>query len=73
MECNDVVVISSGGGGGHGRAFERDPARVMCDIAEGYVSIEAAERDYGVVLAKDGSLDEEATTARRSASSLRTA
>ncbi len=73
MECNDVVVISSGGGGGHGRAFERDPARVMCDIAEGYVSIDAAERDYGVVLAKDGSLDEEATTARRSASSLRTA
>ncbi len=65
MEQNDVVVISSGGGGGHGRAHDRDPARVMHDIAEGYVSAEVAERDYGVVLAEDGSLDEKATAERR--------
>jgi N-methylhydantoinase B len=71
MECDDVVVISSGGGGGHGRAYERDPERVIRDVAEGYVSIDAAERDYGVVLRKDGSLDDEATGARRSALSSR--
>ena len=71
MECDDVVVISSGGGGGHGRAYERDPVRVIRDVAEGYVSIDAAERDYGVVLRKDGSLDDEATSARRSALSSR--
>jgi N-methylhydantoinase B len=67
MECDDVVVISSGGGGGHGCAYERAPAHVMHDIAEGYVSVEVAKRDYGVVLGKDGSLDEAATNARRAA------
>ncbi|MBV5270961.1 MAG: hydantoinase B/oxoprolinase family protein, partial [Afipia sp.] len=67
MESGDVVVISSGGGGGHGPAYERDPARVLRDVMEGYVSVEAAERDYGVVLQSDGSLDEDATRKRRSA------
>jgi N-methylhydantoinase B len=67
MECDDVVVISSGGGGGHGPAYERAPAHVMNDIAEGYVSVEVAKRDYGVVLGNDGSLDEAATKARRAA------
>lgn len=67
MASDDVVVISSGGGGGHGPAHQRDVARVMRDISEGYVSVEGAERDYGVVLRADGSLDEAATAARRAA------
>jgi N-methylhydantoinase B len=67
MAPDDVVVVSSGGGGGHGPAHQREVARVLRDISEGYVSVEGAERDYGVVLRADGSLDEAATAARRAA------
>jgi N-methylhydantoinase B len=67
MERGDVVVICSGGGGGHGPAFERDPRRVLEDVRQGYVSVEAAARDYGVVLGADGALDAQATNARRAA------
>jgi N-methylhydantoinase B len=65
MERNDVVTIVSGGGGGYGHPWHRDPALVMHDIAEGYVSAETASRVYGVLLKDDGSLDEVATDRRR--------
>src|SRR5919202_1272436 len=38
------------GGGGYGEAFERDPNAVLEDVLNGYVSIEAAARDYAVVI-----------------------
>ena len=38
------------GGGGFGDPLERDPAHVMEDVADDYVSIERAAKDYGVVL-----------------------
>jgi N-methylhydantoinase B len=40
-------------GGGFGDPLERDPARVAADMSEGYVTPEAAEAIYGVVL-RDG-------------------
>ena len=40
----------TGGGGGWGDPTERDPERVREDVLDGYVTKEAAERDYGVVL-----------------------
>ncbi len=36
------------GGGGYFHPFGRDPLRVLDDVVHGYVSLEAAERDYGV-------------------------
>jgi N-methylhydantoinase B len=45
-----------GGGGGWGDPLERDPAKVLDDVLDEYVSVEAARRDYGVVLT--GSLAE---------------
>jgi N-methylhydantoinase B len=36
------------GGGGYEDPFTRDPERVLDDVVYGYVSIDAAERDYGV-------------------------
>lgn len=45
-----------GGGGGWGDPLERDPEKVLEDVLDEYVSVEAAERDYGVVLR--GSLEE---------------
>jgi N-methylhydantoinase B len=63
-----VVIQTSSGGGGWGPALERDPQRVLADVQEGYVSAEAAEREYGVVLAAGGTaVDEAATRAKRAA------
>jgi N-methylhydantoinase B len=40
----------SAGGGGYGDPLERDPARVLEDVKDGYVSLEAARERYGVVI-----------------------
>jgi len=39
-----------GGGGGWGDPLLRDPQSVLDDVLDEYVSVAAAERDYGVVL-----------------------
>ena len=44
----DVLTIQLSGAGGFGPKEERDPAAVREDIADGYVSPEAARRDYGL-------------------------
>lgn len=46
------------GGGGYGSAFERDPARVLEDVVSGYVSLEAAARDYGVAVRYIGAAEQ---------------
>ncbi len=60
LQPGDVLEIRSAGGGGRGDPFLREPWRVAADVRGGYVSPEAAERDYGVVL-RDGAVDEGAT------------
>jgi N-methylhydantoinase B len=74
----EVVHLNPPGGGGFGDPLTRDPERVHRDVVAGYVTPEAAERDYGVVvrytgranalvrLADDYQLDLEATRALRS-------
>jgi N-methylhydantoinase B len=64
LERDDIVLMESSGGGGFGDPLERDPARVAADVAEGYVTLDAAAREYGVVW-RDGAVDEAATRARR--------
>ena len=66
LQRGDVLLMESSGGGGFGDPLERDPAAVAADIAEGYVTPAAAERDYGVVW-RDGAVDAAATAARRAA------
>jgi N-methylhydantoinase B len=46
----DVFTRPSAGGGGFGDPLERDPEAVKEDVADGYVSIERARADYGVVV-----------------------
>jgi N-methylhydantoinase B len=58
------VMMESSGGGGFGDPLERDPARVAADLAEGYVTPAAAERDYGVVW-RGGRVDDAATAVLR--------
>jgi N-methylhydantoinase B len=50
LAAGSVVHMETGGGGGFGNARERDPQRVRADVVDGFVSLEAAARDYGVVL-----------------------
>ncbi len=47
---NDTIRFQLGGGGGFGDAYMRDAALVANDVRAGLVSIEAAARDYGVVI-----------------------
>jgi N-methylhydantoinase B len=59
------VIGQSPGGGGWGNPLDREPERVQWDVVEGLVSRDAAQRDYGVVLKDDLSVDGAATKARR--------
>ena len=68
LQAGDVFRLDTPGGGGYGDPLARDPERVLCDVREGIVSVEAAERDYGVVLTRSGrtwTIDQVATQARR--------
>jgi len=51
-----ITAYQYGGGGGFGDPLLRDPAAVLEDVLDEYVSIQAARERYGVVLT--GSLDE---------------
>ena len=46
----DIFVVRTPGGGGYGKPLERDPELVRRDVLDGLVSLEAAEKDYGVVM-----------------------
>jgi N-methylhydantoinase B len=46
----DIIEFHSAGGGGYGDPFERDPEAVQSDVGNGYVSIDRAREDYGVVI-----------------------
>jgi N-methylhydantoinase B len=47
LKRGDVVSFRLNGGAGWGEALERDRNQVADDVAEGYVSVEAAQRLYG--------------------------
>ena len=54
LKAGDVFRLDTPGGGGSADPRTRDPAAVVADVNEGYVTAEAAERDYGVALVRDG-------------------
>ena len=64
LKRGDVVRLQTGGGGGWGHPFDRAPALVLADVLGGFTSVEAAARDYGVVI-RDGAVDTAATAALR--------
>ena len=53
LHAGDELRYRTPGGAGYGDPGERDPALVRHDVAEGYVSRAAAERDYGVAVEED--------------------
>jgi len=67
IKCNpgDVVRLIGPGAGGYGPARERSPQSVLRDVQCGFVSLEGARRDYGVVI-HDGAIDAFETEITRS-------
>ena len=62
------VMMVGGGGGGWGDPRERPPQEVLADVVSGYVSVEAAFNEYGVVISPQSlALDTQATERRRAA------
>jgi N-methylhydantoinase B len=58
----DTLRTISPCGGGYGNPLERDPALVLEDVLDGYVSIEVAQGDYGVVIDPAGMVVDDAAT-----------
>jgi N-methylhydantoinase B len=70
LPAGAVTAYQYGGGAGFECPLRRDPAAVLEDVLDEYVSVEAARTRYGVVLrgsleALDLAVDEEATRALR--------
>ena len=69
-ELGDVVTYLSPCGGGYGNPLNRDPAKVLDDLLDGYITPEHAKAVYGVVFMPvsngyDWGLDMPATDALR--------
>lgn len=68
----DVFRYITNGGGGWGKPLDREPERVLRDVRDEYITIEAAAQEYGVIVIGDPrtdpeglTVDEEATSQRR--------
>ena len=59
--AGDRFIMVGPSGGGYGDPRQRVPERVLRDVRDGYISVEMAARDYGVVITKDLVLDLDAT------------
>jgi N-methylhydantoinase B len=57
LQPGQRVFLRAAGGGGYGRPQERPIEAVLDDVVNGYVSLEAARRDYGVVIEYTGGDD----------------
>lgn len=70
LKGGDRFRLETPGGGGFANGFTRDPALVLRDLREGYVTLQGAQRDYGVVASRAGDdfiIDEAATNQARAA------
>jgi N-methylhydantoinase B len=54
LDGGDGFLVEVGGGGGFWPPKERNPEHVLADVCSGYVSLEAARRDYAVVIRAEG-------------------
>jgi N-methylhydantoinase B len=61
----DIVSMRTSGGGGYGDPLERDPALVLEDVRQGYLSAERAKEAFGTMI-RGGKLDAAATQRLRS-------
>jgi N-methylhydantoinase B len=67
VKKGDRIRATGGIGGGYGKAHEREPALVLDDVLDGYLSREDATHLFGVLVTADGGVDEVATAKLRAA------
>ncbi|MDE2925332.1 MAG: hydantoinase B/oxoprolinase family protein [Acidobacteriota bacterium] len=66
LQPGSVISYRTPGGGGYGTPLERDPERVLEDVAQGKVTRDRARDVYGVVLDASGTaVDLQSTRSRR--------
>jgi len=53
LDDGDVISFRLSGGGGYGNPLQRSIEAVQKDVSAGYVSVEGARRDYGVIIDPD--------------------
>jgi len=51
-KVGEAIRFVTGGGGGYGDPLRRDPTRVAAAVNRGWMSVERAEENYGVILRK---------------------
>ena len=54
LAAGDMVCVETGGGGGYGPPSGRALSLIQRDLDAGYISQDAAARDYGVTVSRDG-------------------
>jgi N-methylhydantoinase B len=67
LSAGDREISITAGGGGYGYPWRRELDKVLWDVKNEYVSRDAAESLYGVVIGADGKVDPEATERKRAA------
>lgn len=60
--AGDTLTLRVPSSGGYGDPLARDPEKVLSDVLDEFVTAEAAERDYGVVLDRDAETVDHAAT-----------
>ena len=65
LQPGQSVTLRIPGGGGYGSPFERDPKRVLEDVVQERLSIEAARDSYGVAITDALEVDVEETAVLR--------
>jgi N-methylhydantoinase B len=54
ITAGEGFLIETAGGGGFWNPLGREPEKVLADVRSGYVSIESAQTDYGVIIHQVG-------------------
>jgi N-methylhydantoinase B/oxoprolinase/acetone carboxylase alpha subunit len=54
LKAGDRICCETGGGGGYGAPRERALTLIQRDLEQGYVTANAAQRDYGVQVGANG-------------------
>lgn len=65
LKPGESILASCSGGAGYGPPWEREIARVLKDLREGWITKDQAATAYGVIVDALGELDEVATATRR--------
>jgi N-methylhydantoinase B len=58
LKSGDVVHVNLPGGGGYGDPMKRDVEKVRWDVIDGYITVQDAEKQYGVVINYTGHADD---------------